>query len=104
MAILDRVGQMERQGLSEQEISNVLREEGIMPKAITDAFAQSKIKQSVQRENTMDEPQESYGQPVPFPNSYSPQVQDISQQGQYPPQENYSQEPYLQEPIQQEGY
>ena len=97
MAILDRVEQMKKQGLSEQEISTNLQEEGITPKAIIDAFNQSKIKNAVQGENTMNESQETYNPNMP------PQPQA------YPPQEQYTQQAYplhyaQEQPVQQEGY
>ena len=87
MAILDRVEQMKKQGLSEQEISNVLQEEGIAPKAITDALVQSKIKQTVQKETTMEETYD--------PNMPVQQNQDVYSQDSYALQQHpmqYAQE------------
>ena len=101
MAILDRVEQMKKQGLSEQEISNVLQEEGIAPKAITDALVQSKIKQTVQKETTMEETYD--------PNMPVQQNQDVYSQDSYAFQQHpmqYAQEEYPQQQgyYPQEGY
>jgi len=121
MGALDQVKQMKQMGLSEQEISNRLFEQGITPKAITDAFSQAKIKEAVEGENEMQEndftpgegsPESSLGEiplgpetPSPFsnPETYAPQEMPPAQY--YPPQEpSY---PPLQETeayYPQEGY
>ena len=49
MGALDQVKQMKQMGLSEQEISNRLFEQGITQKAITDAFSQAKIKDNLEK-------------------------------------------------------
>ncbi len=55
MGALDQIKQMQQTGLSEQEISNNLLEQGVTPKEITDAFAQAKIKEAVEREESFPE-------------------------------------------------
>ena len=56
MSILDQIRKMKKEGLSEQEISNNLQEYGVSPKAIIDAFDQSKIKDAVEgEENEINE-------------------------------------------------
>jgi len=47
MALLERVLQMRKNGISEDEIVRRLQEEGISPKEISDALIQSQIKQAV---------------------------------------------------------
>ena len=49
MGTLDHITQMKNQGVPENEIINKLQEEGISPKAISDAMDQSKIKDAVSR-------------------------------------------------------
>ena len=102
MGALDQIRQMREEGLSEQEISNRLQEQGINPSSITDAFSQAKIKEIVEGEREMQEndftsmeiPLESET-PSPF-SSPAPEVYDSSIQEQspqyYSPQESsYSQ-------------
>lgn len=71
MATLDRVMQMQSQGMSDSDIIYALKNEGINPKEINDSLAQAKIKTAV-------------SQPVP---EYS---QPQMQQAQQMPQEQYA--------------
>ena len=49
MGALDKIMQMKSQGVSEKEIVNRLQEQGISPKAITDAMDQAKIKDAISK-------------------------------------------------------
>ena len=50
MALLDRVAQMQEQGLTDYDIANSLKQEGFSPKEVNDAINQSKIKTAVSQE------------------------------------------------------
>lgn len=47
MATLERVIQMIKEGLSESQVINILRQEGVSPKEINDALTQLKIKSTI---------------------------------------------------------
>ncbi len=51
MSILDQVMDMKNKGVSEGEIINSLKEQGISPKAINDALGQARIKGAVSNSN-----------------------------------------------------
>ena len=105
MGALDQIMQMKQMGLSEQEILARLQEQGINPKAITDALSQAKIKEAVGKEKEMEE-DDFQEEPSPFstpsPEIYSPSVQEMpspfypSQESSYPQEkeEYYPQEGY----------
>ena len=100
MGALDQIRQMKQEGFSEQEISDSLREQGISPNSITDAFSQARIKDVVEGENKMQENDFISREiplgpetPSPFstPETYAPQ--EMSQTPYYSPQESpYSQQ------------
>lgn len=110
MSILDQVMYMKKQGMPEQEIVRSLQEQGISPRAITEAVNQSKVKEAVGGE--MEENQEFFNpEQISPPENYQPSSQEIypePAQGQYYPyQEQYA--PQEQYPAQteyapQEGY
>ncbi len=54
MATLEKVMQLQQQGMQEQEVINQLRQEGISPKEIDEAIAQSKIKAAVSQPNMQE--------------------------------------------------
>lgn len=109
MGALDQIKQMQQTGLSEQEISNNLLEQGITPKEITDAFAQAKIKEAVEREESFPEgpvgsslgegsPESSLGEeqsPFLTSETYVPSSQEMPLP--YSPQEPSYSQPYPQE-------
>lgn len=108
MALLEQIQQMKKEGRTEDEIKNNLQEQGVSPRAINDAFNQSKIKDAVAgQEDSSD------GYYVPTPSSqgkYQPGAIEMGEQDnyyqpqqemQYPPQ-NYA--PQTQEYYPQEGY
>ena len=106
MGALDQIRQMKQEGFSEQEISDSLREQGISPNSITDAFSQARIKDVVEGENKMQENDFISREiplgpetPSPFstPETYAPQ--EMPQDQYYSPQES----PYLQ-PQETESY
>ncbi len=51
MAILDRVMEMRRQGYTDSQVIDTLREMGVSPKEINDSLSQSRIKSEVTRGN-----------------------------------------------------
>lgn len=55
MGVLERITELRRNGLGEEEIVNNLREQGITPKQITDALNQLKIKSAVSSENSFSD-------------------------------------------------
>jgi len=64
MAILEKVMQMKEQGMSEDQIVQSLRQEGIPPKDIEESLSQSKIKYAINPEsmqNMGEQPQEFRG-------------------------------------------
>jgi hypothetical protein len=95
MGILERVIEMQQQGMPDGEIINSLRNEGIQPKEINDSIAQARIKMAVSQEASAPEgyqesaPQQ-YIEPLPeqealqqnYP-QYSEAPQAYSNQGAY---------------------
>jgi len=47
MALLERVNQMQQQGYSNEQISQMLQEEGISPREVSEALSQSQVKSAV---------------------------------------------------------
>lgn len=84
MATLDKVIQMQSQGMSDSDIAYSLRNEGVPAKEINDSLAQAKIKTAVNQPSP--EYSENYAQP-PMPSS--PQMAQQQDQ-QYAP---YTQTP-----------
>ncbi len=95
--VLDRVMQMQKQGMPESEINKRLRDEGILPQQINDALNQSQVKSAVsqapdtigmeQQPPITQEMQQSImqNQPATQPSPYSEQSQATAEQ-QYPEQ------------------
>jgi len=89
MGVLEQIGQMRSQGMEDEEIVRKLQEQGIPPKAISDALNQEQIKKAVADE---------YSPPVfPSPDDNSqyqaPQINPGYEQ-QYQQQEYYPQQGY----------
>jgi DNA-directed RNA polymerase specialized sigma subunit len=108
MTTLDKVMQMQSQGMPEYDIAYALKNEGISAKEISDAFAQAKIKTAVSQpipEEYQENYQSSQMQQTPVQQySQSPQEQ-YAPQIQQPAQEQYA--PYTQTPQaygDQQGY
>ena len=104
MATLDKVMQMQSQGMSDTDILSQLKKEGVSPKEINDSLNQAKIKTAVTQEDSQNpgmqqsimqsefeapqaaENQEQIEQPAQqyyYPESPQPYPQDY-----YPPQQN----------------
>jgi len=47
MPVIEKIGELQKQGLKEDQIAQKLREEGISPKEINEALDQSKVKSAV---------------------------------------------------------
>lgn len=92
MATLDRIIQMQAQGISEQDIIKTLRNEGISTTEINDGLSQAKIKQAVQEPEFQGMEQSMMDQ------SGAPAA--VEQQN-YPVQQNYPPQNY---PPQTQGY
>ncbi len=111
------VMQMKKKGMSENEIINVLRNQGVSPKGITDALSQAQIKSAINNEsyaesNSLDNEEIPSPQQQPqaetsetqytpqvqqTPGEYVPPAQPIQpmQQEYAPQQEAYQQDPYI---------
>lgn len=109
MAVLEQVMQLKQQGVSEPDIVQYLKDQGILPNEINDALAQSKIKSELNREAVYNQegfqasrsfqiPGEGYTQTPVFPeyqmkpsisNEPSQQPPAYPEAGQYP--ESYQQ-------------
>ncbi|MBT3405494.1 hypothetical protein HN832_00675 [archaeon] len=99
MTVLEQITQMKSQGIPEAQITGSLREQGVSPKQITDALAQSQIKSAVAGETpipTADGMQPSImgGEtpPISGEQAYTPQTQEVAG-GQMPTQDAYAQQP-----------
>ena len=112
MATLDRVIQMQQQGYSNDEIVQVLRNEGIAPTEIYDALNQASVKSAIAGESTTPEipaaaePQAEQAQaPAPMPETQSPAPEPLPQE-QYPTeQQNLNPQDYANQDLQaNEGY
>lgn len=103
MATLERVMQMREQGLSENQIVQSLRQEGVPPREIEESLSQSKIKYALnQEQQNMENQEQTYDQgmskssfqgdsnPVPLPEEYA-EMQSPSQEyyPDYQPQSSY---------------
>ena len=95
MGLLDTITQMQNQGMTDSEIVQSLREQGVTPKQISDALSQSQIKSAVAGE--YPEPEDLSGEEyIPSPQQqYQPSTQEVSQN--YYPQEQSYQEYYPQQ-------
>ena len=99
MAILEKIRQMQRDGKSESEIINELKELGIHPREISEALSQARIKsalesQQMQKEAFSDPNQPGYGegmQPSIMPSIPQPSVMEYQEYpgmtNEYPAQE-----------------
>lgn len=114
MNTLERIRQMKKNGLAEQQIISQLEEEGINPKEIKDAFNQAKIKDAIEGEEIQMEEQEvqTNRNLEEQGNDYIPQPQLESLEENYPqnqeqrPAQNYfpQTQQYSEEYYPQEGY
>lgn len=118
MATLDRVIQLQQQGLSETQISTQLRNEGISATEINDSLNQAKIKNAVSppenqsapmpgmQASMMADPSKQQAAPQQNPQTQMPQTPQMNQPTSpeiYPPQgqpgaEYYPQQEYQEQP------
>lgn len=103
MSVLDQVIQMRNQGIPEEEIINHLKDQGVTPKAISDALSQAEIKSAVSSETneapypeSFNEYPQTYNANAPYPNAnvYSPQTQEMPKPYNAPQEEYYPMEGY----------
>lgn len=87
MAVLEQVMQMRSQGVSESEIIQYFKDQGVTQKEISDAIAQSKIKSELNREAV-------YNQGV-FPQTQDYQQTTPEGYGQMPPTQEYQMQPSM---------
>src|SRR3989344_4642738 len=90
MGILEEIQRMQQSGLSEEEIISKLQEQGNPYRDISEAMAQSKIKQAVEDRSSIPEP----------PTPSDSQTQGMQQSIIQPPQQEAPQQEYF--PEQQE--
>lgn len=102
MSLLDSIKQFQQQGVSDEQISTSLMEQGYNPKEINDAISQSKIKAAVENENaqnTVIQSQNQDMQPsvmeeqVPTPQQESEAYQALQPQQDYSQYQEYAQQP-----------
>lgn len=79
MSVLEELRQMQKEGIPEEEITKRLKEKGVSPKEINDAFNQARIKSAV------DDEQE-YVPQTPQQGDYTPQTQEAQEEQEYAPQ------------------
>jgi len=96
MSALDRVLQLQSQGMQESDIIRILREENISPIEVNDALNQAKVKSAVSGDNPTSENQFSDMQQSMLQDDVSPeQMQEpMQQESAYPqyPQQQYEQQ------------
>ncbi len=106
MAVFEEVEQLKSQGVSDQQIISYLRERGVSPKEISDALAQTSIKNAVAQEAGASELQSSImteNTPMPQEMIPAPQNQNYQQGYGYAPEGNYYQEQAFMEQPQSSG-
>ena len=102
MGILEQINRMKNQGLSKDQMAGKLQEQGISPKAINDAFDQTKIKEAISNPPVQGESSINNSQQPPAPQTQRPTYAQTQQaeQGYYnPPQEPQQQEQYSTPPT-----
>jgi hypothetical protein len=98
MGVLEQVLQMKRQGATDIDIAEQLKEEGISPREINDALNQSQIKSAV---SAGEEEMESSMMPPKTPMA---PVQAFQEPTYMPHTKEFSQENYSQQEQQQQAY
>ena len=108
MTILDSVRQLKQQGYNDSDIIKTLQEQGVRPREINDALAQTKIKEAISQNSPIDMTQELNDiQPGMEPSMMipSPQEGDPSQRNQnYQDATQYPQDNQAYPAPAQEGY
>lgn len=114
MGVLDDVSRMKKEGLDEVEISDKLREQGVSPSEIDDAFHRMKIKNAISAENNFEVPRPEntmQNKQKPSGQFYTPRTKDIEENNfpnngeEYyaPPEENESYQNYPPQQIEQQN-
>ncbi len=87
MAILEKIMQLKQQGQTESQIADSLKQEGVSPKEINEALSQSKIKSTLNEQNTIMQP---------------PQMPPVTSEIQQPPIQEAQMQPSImqQQPAQ----
>lgn len=89
MPIIEKISQMQKQGISNEEIVKKLQEEGISPKEISEALDQSKVKSAVEsgeemQPSVMGAPTSEFA-PMPYESSFqegqAPASMEMPEQG-----------------------
>ena len=113
MGTLEQVMQLRGQGMSDEQISSNLQQQGVAPKEITDAINQANVKTAVSGEDPSQQTQTQQNPAAQAPagntgggtaGGYTPQTQDYSQEAA---QQNYGNQGYAdqgQEYYQESGY
>jgi archaellum component FlaC len=101
MATLDRIIEMQNQGLGEQDIISRLQSEGVSPREITTAINQARIKSAVSQDTTnqqVPEAPQTQMQSLPQGNQIQQAPEPMAQQTQPLPQQPQDyQDPYYQQ-------
>jgi hypothetical protein len=97
MTTLDKVMQMQSQGMQDAEIVKKLRDEGISPKEIEDSFGQAKVKEAVSQEEQQYPGMEQSSMPeqTQVPEQQQGQEQQEQQYQEYPQYQQDYQQPQL---------
>ncbi len=91
MATLEKVLDMQKKGMSDNQIAQTLMQEGVSPKEVSDSLSQAKIKSAVGVENT-DEMSPSIMNASTQTNSSQGQQYAYSDSTQQPPNPTYGQQ------------
>lgn len=100
MVTLDRVIDMQKQGLSETQISAQLQNEGLSPKDISESLNQARIKNAV----SPPKPETPGTQQPPAPETYPPQEQEMQSSIMQPPSTPAPETQEIQQPPAPETY
>lgn len=107
MGVLEKISRMRDEGHTDEDIASQLKEKGVSPKEINDAFNQAKIKSAVsegQDFGDFEVPQQNQSPQSSQSPPTSPGSQD-QDEGYYQESQNeYEEDPYTPQPIQEEQY
>lgn len=97
MALLERVNQLQGQGYQDQQISQMLQEEGNSPKDVNEALSQSKVKAAVaapepdgMQASSMPNAPEAYPSTVPVPQAAPEAAPQTMAPAAYPQEQAYA--------------
>lgn len=102
MATLERVMQMKSQGISDDQIAQSLRQEGIAPREIEESLSQSKIKSAVDSQQMNQFNQNNMENQYQDPNNYDPEFSKSSfDENQEPPMQPEQDSSQIQQQFEQ---